>query len=123
MRPEQLEDVWRRCEDALAAGGPVDLRGLGFWRAVADVKLDPALIDRYADRIGQIDQRAFERAARGPRLGVSSGALALSSGALAGLAAVGLASTWAGWRRHLALVSGFGLLIATTHSLAHLVVG
>ena len=47
-----------RVEEAVAAGD-TDLKDLGFWRLVAEIKRDDALIDRYADQVGRIDMRAF----------------------------------------------------------------
>jgi hypothetical protein len=123
MQADQLDEVWRRCEQALQAGGAVDLRELGFWRAVGRVKRDPDLIARYAEQIGRIDQHAFEAGARGVRLGLWSGTLALVAGALAGMGMIGSSAGWRGWRRDVALLGATGLLLATTHDLAHLVVG
>jgi hypothetical protein len=122
MRPDEVEQVVQRCEEALAAGTPVDLRALGFWRAVAVVKRDPTLVERYADRIGRIDRLAFERGVR-LRVPIAPGALVLSGGALLGLLLVAVASRLVGIQRDLALLGGAGLLLATTHDLAHLAVG
>ena len=47
-----------RVEEAVAAGD-TDLKDLGFWRLVAEIKRDDALIDRHADQVGRIDMRAF----------------------------------------------------------------
>ena len=62
--PADIEAILAGCEHALAAGGKVDLRELGFWRAVSAVKRRREWIERYADRIGAIDRQAFERAVR-----------------------------------------------------------
>ena len=43
----------------VASNREESLAGTGFWQAVARVKADPELIDRYADRIALIDQRSF----------------------------------------------------------------
>ena len=47
-----------RVEEAVAAGD-TDLKDLGFWRLVAEIKRDDALIDRHAEQVGRIDMRAF----------------------------------------------------------------
>jgi hypothetical protein len=122
MDAHEVEAVLDGCEAALAGGGPVDLRGLGFWRAVAAVKREPAWIDRYADRIGTIDRLAFQRAVW-PRLPLAAGSLGLGLGAALGLALAAAARRLEGGRRDLALLAGAGLLLGTTHDLGHLVVG
>ena len=66
--------------------GNTDLRALGFWRLVAQVKPDRLLVDRYADQIGRIDAAAFRASARF-RMPVWAGNTILLIGAAAGLAA------------------------------------
>ncbi len=39
--------------------GTADPRDFGFWKVVGTVKRDPTLTDRFADRIGAIDQAVF----------------------------------------------------------------
>lgn len=68
-------------------GGNVDLTGLGFWRLVREAKGDPALRDRFADRIGAIDRRAFERRTR-LRAPLWLGTLALLTSSVVGAAAI-----------------------------------
>jgi len=115
MPADEIEAVLETCEQALAAGAAVDLRELGFWRAVASVKRRPELIERYADRIGRIDRLAFEQRVQ-LRVPIVPGTLALASGAVLGL---GLVAT----RKSLGVLAGAGLLLGTTHDLAHLVAG
>jgi hypothetical protein len=142
-----VDEALTRAEDALTSRR--SLRGTGFWSAVDEVKRDPALIERYADRIATIDLRAFE-------LGVK-----LRVPAAVGLAALALLSAfgvWAvvvarrgcrfcdgpasnvlleridtsgvhidayGWRGFVpvAFLVGFGALLIGTHSLTHWIVG
>ena len=116
--------------EAAVDAGDTDLRQLGFWRVVALVKRDDALIERYADQVGRIDAKAF-RAAPFVRLPVWVG-LALM------VAGLGVGS-WAAWTAVLAgpisssephpPTAGVSLLIAagawaaSAHSFAHYVVG
>lgn len=62
MRPEEVPLALERAERVVAEGRGLD--GTGFWPAVAEVRRNRALAVRYADRIGAIDQRAFERGVR-----------------------------------------------------------
>src|SRR5712691_9469156 len=74
-------------EEAVSAGN-TDLTALGFWRLVAQVKGDPALVSRLADRVGAVDTAAF-RSAVGLRAPVWLGNLVLLAGAVVG--AIGVA--------------------------------
>jgi hypothetical protein len=118
----EIEAILDSCEQALSAGGRVDLRSLGFWRAVAAVKRRPDWVARYADRIGALDRAAFERAVQ-PTLPVGSGTAILSLGALIGLVLVGAVDAVPRRSRGMFVLAGCGLLLGTTHDLAHLVVG
>jgi hypothetical protein len=115
MRAEEVEAILAACEQALRAGAGLDLRELGFWRAVSAVKRQPEFVERYADRIGHIDQLAFEERVQ-LRVPIAVGTMALGSGALLGL---GMVAT----RKSLLLLMGAGLLLGTTHDLGHLVAG
>jgi hypothetical protein len=46
--------------EAAVREGDRNLRELGFWRLVALIKRDEALIERYADQVARIDSAAFE---------------------------------------------------------------
>jgi hypothetical protein len=81
--PTDIETILASCERDLAAGGKVDLRKLGFWRAVSAVKHRREWTEKYADRIGAIDRQAFERAVR-PTWPPAVGTSILSLGAAAG---------------------------------------
>ena len=75
-----------RIESAVDAGDR-NLRDLGFWRVVAAVKRDPALIEPHAEQVGRIDGKAF-RAGVPRRVPVWVGNLVLLAAAAAGAAAV-----------------------------------
>jgi len=102
--------------------GNADLAGLGFWRSVGRVKRSPELVDRWAERIGAIDRRAFERSVR-VRAPVWVGNAVLALGVLVGIAAVVLASGSGPTVAALALLAAGGAWSLSTHCLAHYVVG
>jgi hypothetical protein len=146
---QSIDAALSHAEDAATNGR--SLRGTGFWPAVEKVKRDPALVERYADRIAPIDRRAFEN---GVKLRVPAWA------GLAALTALSAFGVWAlvvahracrtclqlpsiarlsgrgpyeveralgmyGWRGFvpIAFLVGFGAILVGTHCLAHLIVG
>jgi hypothetical protein len=117
-----VERTLVECEHALTASGVPDLRALGFWRAVAAVKLRRELVDRYAARIAAIDREAFRRRVR-LVFPVSLGVVLLDVGLFGGLlllaVAMGVDHPW----RELLVLVATGALALTTHGLAHLAVG
>lgn len=122
MNAQDIERVLAECEEQLAGGGDLDIKSSGFWKAVGRVKRDPALIERFADRIGAIDRAAFERwAFRTFPMAVGDAILWL--GTLAALAVIAAGyyvdEPW----NALLLLAGTAGLLATTHGLGHLVVG
>jgi hypothetical protein len=121
-RPDLMAEL-DRVEAAVAAGNN-DLRALGFWRVVSQVKADPALVEGYAERIGAIDRAAFlARVKR--RLPVWAGNLILLVEALIGALAIGFAlrsattPVWAG----LLLIFAGGLWTVSFHCPVHWLVG
>lgn len=107
--------------------GAGDLGSLGFWRLVRRVKREPRLANHWAEEIGRIEAKAFDRRA-GPRfpLWLGNAVLGLGTGVLIALVPVALAvarddpgSNLAGL---LAVVAAGGLS-TTVHDLAHWAVG
>jgi hypothetical protein len=121
-----------RVEGAVDAGN-ADLKELGFWPLVAEVKRDDALIERHADQVGRIDGKAFR--ARVPlRVPVWAAAILQVVAIAVGVGLVALAignadGDPADAFLDPAVVSGLALLLAAflwsagAHSLTHLVVG
>lgn len=122
MDEAAVERTLAACEQALAGAGAPDLRALGFWRAVAAVKRDRTLVDRYASRIAAIDRQVFRRRVR-LVFPVDLGIVLVIGGLLVDLVflAVALPADHP-WREILVLVGAAGLDVAT-HGLAHLAVG
>ena len=122
MTELEIEAVLARCEESQDAGRPVDLKQAGFWKAVGQVKREPALIDQYADRIGRIDRLAFEQwVFRSFPLAVGESLLWLGTVVALGIIGAGyyVEEPWSA----LMLLAGTGVLLATTHGLGHLIVG
>jgi hypothetical protein len=119
---QAIETTLATCERELDAGGRPDLRALGFWRAVAAVKPRPERVRRYADRIARIDQAAFRRAVR-LHTDADIGAVLLWLGFAVGVLLVAIAGSLEHPWREIVLLAGAAALDATTHGLAHFVVG
>ena len=124
-RPTNGEDpgaVFARAEAAVAAGN-TDLSSLGYWRVLARVKRDPALVERWADVAGRIDAAAFRRGVR-LRVPVAVGNGLLVLGTAAGIVAAAVGRTSSS-----PVLAGLGLVAAgaiwsvSLHSLAHWAVG
>jgi hypothetical protein len=118
----EVDAILDRCEAALGQPGAIDLRSLGFWRAVRAVERNPEWIPAFADRIGAIDRQAFERGVRN-RLSIERGLAALVLGTMIGTRLVAAASRVSRrWQAPL-LFGGTMLLLASTHDLTHILVG
>ena len=120
VTPPGIEETLGRAETAVAAGD--GLAGTGFWTAVSTVKKHPELVERYADRIEEIDEAAFRNWALlmiPLWLGTSLAVIA----ALVGVALVGWAYALDGLGAIVAFFAGLGVLLGATHGLAHLFVG
>jgi hypothetical protein len=116
------------CETALARPGKVDVTALGFWKAVSAAKRDRELVERYGERIAQIDRDAFLR--RAPiAMPAAIGVVFELIGTVVGVAlilaapylheALGTGLPWA----EIAYIAGAGALIGMTHALTHWIVG
>ncbi len=120
MDDAAITETLRAAESAVRSGEPPGPSG--FWKAVEAVKADPALIEEHADRIGVIDSNAFRQWAF-VTVPLWIGNLVMLGGALLGLALVAWSYSLEGTISGLAFTFGFGALLVTTHSLAHLLVG
>ena len=89
---------------------------------MAAVKQAPELVPEFAGRIAAIDREAFERWAL-VNIPVGVGTVAAVVGSAVGLALVGLAYNTADPWNGLLLLAGMGIILVTTHGLAHLLVG
>jgi hypothetical protein len=119
---ESYQDAFARMESAVDAG-QTDLSGLGFWRLLRRVKVEPMLAEHWADQAGRIDRKAFEAGVRF-RFPVWFGNLVLLIGVLFGAAAVVY-----GMRSDNPTVAGSAFVVAgaawsvCVHDLAHWAVG
>jgi hypothetical protein len=122
MEAAEIESILGQAESALARGGQLDLRQVGFWRAVAAVKRNRALVDRYAERIARTDRAAFERSVR-LRLPAWVGVLLDLAGVAIGLVLLVIAPALNAPGREIAFLVGVAAILATSHTLAHWIVG
>jgi hypothetical protein len=120
MDQSSVETALARAEEAVEAGR--DLEDTGFWSAVARVKENPELAERYADRIAEIDQRAFRDWVL-LTVPLWLGTTLMLAGTALGLALIWLAYALEAWAAVIAFYAGLGALLVATHGLAHLVVG
>lgn len=122
MTRDEIASVLDAAETALRKGDAVDLSTLGFWKAVAAVKRDPALVEPFAERIGAIDRQAFVRWAL-LTVPFRVGAVIAALGLLGGLAVVASAYYVDDPARGLLLLAGTAVVVTAIHSPAHAVVG
>jgi hypothetical protein len=122
MESHEIEQVLAACEHRLDQPGPVDVGSLGLWKAVAAVKRDGALTEKYADRIARIDDEAFRRWAVWS-IPIGVGEALLWAGTLIALGVVAAGYYVDSPLNGVLLIVGTGGLLVTTHGLGHLVVG
>lgn len=115
-----VEESLDRAESAVASGE--GLSGTGFWSAVSTVKANSELVDRYADRISEIDDRAFRQWALFI-VPLWLGTLLMLVATTGAIALIGWAYYLEGFAAVIVFYLGFGALLVTTHSLGHLLVG
>jgi hypothetical protein len=120
VESQSIEQALAAAEAQVASGH--GLSGTGFWRAVATVKRDSELVERYADRIAAVDQAAFAQWAL-VTVPMATGTLLAFLGTAAGLILVSVTYQLDGFPAVLVFYLGFGTLLASTHALGHLIVG
>lgn len=120
MASTSIDEALARAEDAVDSRA--GLSGTGFWRAVSEVKRDPALVEEYADRIAAIDAEAMRQWALFV-LPLWVGTSIAVAASLGGLLLVGWAYVLEEFAAGVAFLVGTGVLLGATHGLGHLVVG
>ena len=120
MESSSIEQALATAEAQVASGH--DPAETGFWAAVAVVKTDGELVERYADRIAAIDQAAFAQWAL-LTIPKGLGTTLAFLGTAAGLVLVGASYSLDGLPAVVVFYLGFGALLTSTHALAHLIVG
>lgn len=118
---EEYQDAFARIEAAVASGR-TDLKALGFWRLVRQIKADARLSEHWADVVGRIDATAFERAVRW-RFPIWLGNAVLLVGTGVGALAVVVALEADDVVAGIALVLAAGIWAVSVHGLAHWAVG
>ncbi|MGA8039238.1 MAG: hypothetical protein WCA93_03925 [Acidimicrobiia bacterium] len=120
MDATAIEETLVAAEKAVAEHRP--LGPTGFWKAVATVKGEPTLIASFADRIARIDRAGFKDWAL-LVLPLWLGTVLAVGATMIGLTLVAWAYSLDGFAAAAAFLVGFGILLVSTHGLAHLVVG
>ena len=120
MEPVVIEQALPAAEAAANRGEA--LTGTGFWQAVARVKTDNELIDRYADRIAMIDQTSFRHWAL-VVVPIGIGTALMSLATAVGIMLIGFAYALTDLTAVVVFYLGFGIVLMTSHGLAHLIVG
>jgi hypothetical protein len=105
-----------------AVGRSEPLGPTGFWRVVAALKRDPTLRARHADRVAAIDTAAVATWAIGP-MPAPVGAVLATAATLGGLVLVALGYRLDEPTNWVSFLAGTGVLLGSTHALAHYVVG
>ncbi|CAN5832372.1 hypothetical protein BH23ACT4_BH23ACT4_16060 [soil metagenome] len=111
--------IVREARRSVDAGG--GLGGTGFWKLIGAIKRDPGL-DRLVDDVAEIDQKAFENWAF-LTVPLALGTTLMILGTVVGLVLVSLAYQAEGIWSGVWILLGTGVLLVTTHGLAHLAVG
>ncbi|HEX5417133.1 MAG TPA: hypothetical protein VFZ25_15825 [Chloroflexota bacterium] len=122
LTEEQIAAILQECKFALLSGEPVDLRALGYRRAVRAVRRHPAWVEQFADSIGEIDRAVFLRRVQ-PVFPVPLGAALLATGTALGIGLTALSFDVSPKWRGLTLLAGVGALLGSTHGLTHFLVG
>jgi hypothetical protein len=117
---ERIETTLGKADEAISERRP--LGPTGFWAAVSAVKKDPALVEQFADRIGRMDRAAFKEWAL-MVIPIWLGTVVSVGMALIGIVLVGWAYRLDGWAAAIVFLLGFGVVLVSTHGLAHLFVG
>lgn len=122
MDRSEAKQILATVERSLADDPDARLGGSGFWKVVTAVKKDPQLVTEFGDRIASIDTEAFRRWAL-LTVPLRLGTVAAVAGTLIGLLLVGLSYSTPDPSNGVLLLAGMGVLLVTTHGLAHLLVG
>lgn len=120
MDPTEIERILQDADSAIADGNPIG--SSGFWRAVGALKRDPDLVEEFGDRVAEIDRRSFRQWAL-VTVPLWAGNTLMIGGTAVGFALIWWAYNLGGTLSGLAFLTGFAIVLTTTHGLAHLVVG
>lgn len=103
--------------------GNYDLKKLGFWKLVAEIKREQKLSQEFAEQVGRVERKAFERKVWF-KVSIRLGHAAEAAGMLLGVALIWLGFVHtAEFMRSISLVLASVILSASVHPLAHYAVG
>jgi len=112
----ELENLLDKIEGEVM-GGNYNLKELGFWKTVSEIKKNPALIQKFAEQIGRIDLQAFKSKTRFT-LNIAAGHALEVFGVILGIILLA-----AGRTNPILLVPSALILMTALHPLAHYFVG
>lgn len=99
------------------------LKLLGFWKLVAEIKKDPELSQKFADQVGRIDRKVFEKKVWF-KVNIWFGHATEIMGTILGAALIWMSFAHASELvRSMSLVAASVILSAAVHPLAHYAVG
>jgi hypothetical protein len=118
MKEGEVQKTLDEIEGEFDKGNYGAARNLGFWRVVKAAKEDPALSDRFADRIGAIDKRLFESKSW-VKLDYNAGTLIELLGALSGVVILYLALTSRDIYATILYLASAIVLMTALHPISH----
>ncbi len=122
MKEGEVEEVLARIEKELDKGNYEAVRGLGFYKAVREVKKDAKLAERFAARIGAIDRGLFESKVW-TKLGYRTGTIIELIGAVFGVVFLYMGVTLTGTISTLFYLASAILLMTALHPISHSIAG
>ncbi len=118
----EIDDELERMEKEIDKGSN-DLKKLGFWKLVARIKKDSKLSQEFAEQVGRIERKAFEKKIR---FKVS---IWFGHGTEIAVVILGIALIWLGFAHPSELMRSVSLMLASVilstgiHPLAHYAAG
>lgn len=121
MEEKEADGLLRKVEEEISKGN-YDLKGLGFWKVVAEAKKDSSLVEKFGERIGDVDQKAFKNWAW-LTISITLGHLIELVGTLFGLVLLYFGLTDTTTYGGIALVLSSLVFATTLHPFAHYFIG
>ncbi|MFQ5815378.1 MAG: hypothetical protein ACE5G7_02660 [Candidatus Hydrothermarchaeaceae archaeon] len=121
MEEKEAEELLQKVEEEVSKGN-YDLKGLGFWKLVAQAKKNPKLVEKFGSRISEVDQKAFKNWAW-LTVSITTGHVIELAGTVIALALLYTGLTTTTTLGGISLVLSALILSATLHPFAHYLVG
>ncbi len=121
MEEMEAERLLQKVEEEVSRGN-YDLRGLGFWKLVAEAKKNSRFVEKFGKRISEVDQKVF-RAKAWIALDLKVGHAMELVGTIIALILLYLGLRQGGTLWGIYLVVAAAILSATLHPFFHYIVG